>query len=511
MDRLWYIHAEGGREPTGPLNAREIRQGLREGRFDPFDLVSRGLAGNRQELVEVDEIFADVDEHEDAGEDAQDGAKANLRRTQVSAYEEPSPAAKATQLSGDVSSVEDAPRGHGLHLAYDSGLKAAATSRHPQPSHQEKALQGRRREPKSYYLVDASGHVLGPLSAREIQGMFYKGVLSKNVQVMKNGTSTKVPVAKFVSVYAQTAKGGGASYATPSFQGRPSGMPSKVHKALARHDISLLLWAYALAALFAIFAGIIFWRQGGPEWLAAKWRDDRRQAERESDVLFLDDAGHGPPRAAPRASLREKSPEEGGALKRPSAKRVPRQKIKEVKELSKAKEARTTRRADSRAALRQKQVEAQRRQKQQAEREAAQRRRGADEARAYRQRIAAQAAKKQFSPAPAPSKAALKQQAPVSKTAPVAAKASPPPAKAAALLDGQQISGYGPVNYDPKAVSSCMAACTVSFSGPSGTVRGKFFKGAFGDVLAQKGGKARLSGMVRVQGGQTVVIITGVE
>src|SRR5688500_1967963 len=55
MSDRWYIYKDG--QALGPMTAAQIRDGLRDGSFDPFDLVSRDGSHVRLELVEVDEIF----------------------------------------------------------------------------------------------------------------------------------------------------------------------------------------------------------------------------------------------------------------------------------------------------------------------------------------------------------------------------------------------------------------------------------------------------------------------
>src|SRR5689334_5715430 len=51
----WIIIKNG--QSVGPLTAEEIRASLRDGSFDPFDLVMREGSSVRRELVEVDELF----------------------------------------------------------------------------------------------------------------------------------------------------------------------------------------------------------------------------------------------------------------------------------------------------------------------------------------------------------------------------------------------------------------------------------------------------------------------
>src|SRR5688500_555295 len=56
MMKRWYIFRDG--RALGPYDAREIRESLREGMWDPFDLVSAEGSAVKIPLVEVDEIFA---------------------------------------------------------------------------------------------------------------------------------------------------------------------------------------------------------------------------------------------------------------------------------------------------------------------------------------------------------------------------------------------------------------------------------------------------------------------
>lgn len=169
MSHLWKVYRNN--QIVGVMDAAEIRQSLRDGLIDPFDHVSRDGSSVRVQLIEVDEIFEP------------DGGNGGASPT----GEMLSPQRNAPAKHGDFSRQETFP-----------------------PSHQPKPIRNNAginpnetpKSAKKFYLIDRHHRVLGPLSAAEIQSLFFRGVLDKSVRVQKMGAQRMIPVRQFVQIYA---------------------------------------------------------------------------------------------------------------------------------------------------------------------------------------------------------------------------------------------------------------------------------------------------------------------
>lgn len=172
----WYIHQKN--ERLGPMTSLEVREALREGTVDPLDLVSREGSSVRIELYEVDEIFSVSNQNEQSNQHSE---------LQPMTLERPISRAAGSDISGyDLKkTVESNP-------VKQSRKKASASN--------ERSKRG--RDPKKFFLYDKKKRKLGPLSAKEIQSIFYRGIVDQSAKVVKAGSDKKVPVATFVAVYA---------------------------------------------------------------------------------------------------------------------------------------------------------------------------------------------------------------------------------------------------------------------------------------------------------------------
>ena len=57
---------------------------------------------------------------------------------------------------------------------------------------------------KNFLLERKDGKKMGPLSATEIQSLFYRGVLPNSVKVLKSGSDRKIKIRQFVAAYADS-------------------------------------------------------------------------------------------------------------------------------------------------------------------------------------------------------------------------------------------------------------------------------------------------------------------
>lgn len=163
------------------MTSAEIRQALRDGVVDPFDLVSREGSALKVELVEVDEIFDP--RHQEPVVPVVPAAK-------------PEPVPVQPKIA-----VNAPPQPMVLPSAPPAPTTIEPT---PMESFGEMTASGRKRRAalKKFYLIDRRGRVLGPLSAAEIQSLYQRGIVEKSVRVQKVGEPKSIPLNLFISAYA---------------------------------------------------------------------------------------------------------------------------------------------------------------------------------------------------------------------------------------------------------------------------------------------------------------------
>ncbi len=485
----WLIYKDG--QALGPFTPEEIRQSLREGSFDPFDLVSREGSSVRRELVEVDELFFTSKVvyagDQASGQAMSSGPSAFAASGNLPAVREMTQASQ--QGAPDIA-------GNG-HLALASAARATLHSQTPNrpaaQQQQQNRARKRRRDPKHFHVMDPRGRVLGPIGAGEIQALFYKGVLDKDVKVMRDGSRAQVPVARFVAIYSEAnrVKRAMQQGAHPIVQGgisRANSLPApRVAMGSPGSSVSpIAVIAIIAALLFGGIAAYMFMRNAGT-W-SAKDRPtatkQQKQKLKKRKVRPLPEEAPAPQETAPRLSKAQKKKAERLAeLKRQRAKLL---EIQERRGNRRNKNVRT---------------------------------------------VAVPAPKTTPKPAPKPFPQAapvVKQpsQKPVVASSPAPAAQSPAqplpkaaepvPAKpqgqtVASLTDGQQVTNLGPMSFDKSALGDCEGSCSLTFSGAGGSVKGAFFKGVWGPALEGKSGSVYISGLVKKNGDSVKIIVSNVK
>ena len=533
MQARWYIQKDG--RAIGPMTAAEIRDGLRDGSYDPFDLVTREGRTEKIELVEVDEIFvsnrSDHDKKPDVSTSVPSLSIFGAEDEQRNAFESKGPVSSGSQQS------KEGPRTSNIHSeladkSVEKDLYGQADPAQSLPPYQA-AKPRQRREPKAYYIVNKSGRVLGPISARVILSLYYKGVVDKSVIVVKNGSRNRVKIEKFVAVYSkmrgdhrpisgvgrsEVAEVGGGGLAQ---DGRFDTKKVLAATFLEREKLTHI--AYALAG-FLLFLAIAIVLMSPNHNLLARLRSTVQQIN-----LFEKDSGEErrpqslrgrvSPRPNPEASRKPGLQDDqlpGQAPTRRPAGRIQASRSRQIQQNNKpvGTKAGIT---PSPLAGRQNndRIRAQTRQKQRvdAQKKLLLERRRRDEQRRRRERI--EARRKQMAEAQARlrAKPTLSPQSTVQATSlrPAARAAAPAGVSVASLVDGQQVTGLGPMSFNPSEVAGCDSACSVTFLGPSGRVRGKFFKSVWGPILQNKSGSVYLTGMIRKSGGSTTIILSNIQ
>ncbi|MEZ4741255.1 MAG: hypothetical protein R3B45_02220 [Bdellovibrionota bacterium] len=227
MSKVWLVHRKD--QTYGPWPAARIREELRQGTIDPFDLVNLEGSPVMREIIEVDEIFNSADTRKHLTQVSYQ-AESNIaveesRITQPSdsflALADPNvenrinrtPKPKQDQATGIIGKIRKkdkaktriAPKSE-ANISYElaKNLRSKASSSNVSSG----------KESKRYYLIDTKGRILGPHSAYEVQSMYAKGQLDNSITVKKSQSEVSVPIAKFINVYAQ-ARGASSSNASP--------------------------------------------------------------------------------------------------------------------------------------------------------------------------------------------------------------------------------------------------------------------------------------------------------
>ena len=492
MAKRWFIHKDD--KPTGPYAAAEIRQLLRDGAVDPFDLVSVEGSPVKQELVEVDEIFqSDNVAYQDKAAGAEGGAFSPQIRERSYSNKEKRVANGSTLAPGSHN-----PPGQMIALASD--MRKIGNSNNPVRIKNEKskpapAPSRKKRDPKKYHLIDAKGRVLGPLSPGEVQSLYYRGVVDKNVKVMRDGSTSKVAVGKFVMAYAeaQGMKSLPNQGAHPNIQGasksalnrmalmrrarqmqQATGMSATMIGIIAAAVILVVL-TIGLLVKNGVFSGIEEPETRERPRQEIQSRPVKRTPERRSPVRSTPKVK---PKAKPQASQRPAA-RSGGALGRPVPKI--RQAIKVVR--SKRTPTRQVRPTYTRPKSPPKPLK---------------------QAYTPPRQVQPYTPPKQVRPYTPPKQVKAFGQQPV----PVA---KPKGLTIGSLVNGQSVSGLGPMSFSRDAVDICQGTCSVLFTGAGGTVSVAFFKNVWGPKLMAKSGGVYISGLVRKSGGSVKILLSGVR
>lgn len=200
-EKRWYIFQES--EKPRLMTAASIREALRNGNIDPFDIVSpEQNPEKKRELVNFPEIF------QPSTESKKEGDKPPLQP-----FNEPTtvqaPGPNFGQGTGFEKEKFDAIK---PVLEIQESKKALSSSEFGgEPDYssdvQEKIQPrptGKKLKKKNFFLHRKDGKKMGPLSATEIQSLFYRGVLPKSVKVGKSGSDRKIRIRQFVSAYADS-------------------------------------------------------------------------------------------------------------------------------------------------------------------------------------------------------------------------------------------------------------------------------------------------------------------
>lgn len=494
MTKRWFIYRDD--KPTGPYSALEIRQLLREGLVDPFDFVSQDGSQLKLELVEVDEIFSNENISYDASGSAAVGNGGFVAQIADRSYSEKEQS-RSFDSGLEVGNLTVARSSPPPTLALASDIRKIGDSGNlPVPISQVYAAgKKKKRDPKRYHLIDPKGRVLGPLSPGEIQSLYYRGVVDKNVKVMRDGSNSAVAIAKFVSAYAEAQgmpkipRQGGH----PNIQGLSKSALNR--HALMRHAEAVpgrfksgptqLATAIIIVAILLIGLAIGLIVNNGSLFRSAESQQtDTGKASLQKNKVLKKIVQQ---KSTPKHN--DKQPEVGsGTLARPSTKVKPAVEKKQIQQKKKSQ--------PSSSRLKPKVKEKQT---------------------VYKQPVKKPAPV--YSPPVGPivnivTKPVAQPLAKPTAIPQPSVVAVPPKASGqtvGALTDGQTVSSLGPMQFNRDEVKACDGACTLTFTGAGGSVSVAFFKNVWGTSLLSRKGGVYISGLVRKSGASTKILLSGVK
>jgi len=409
--------------------------------------------------VEVDEIFRVTLEREKAHTTREKRAFSELEQT----------GAKSTAHSVG----QD-------YIAQDRIEKSQAPKRAKSSGSSRKRSSNKAKEAKKFYLIDRRKRQLGPLSAKEIQSLYFRGIVSNSVRVVKSGSGRQVPVGQFVSVYAgaraqsiQDMTGHTQLAITKPAEGLPSSQVmdelAKLRYAVGISNFpslaSIFMVSLVIGALGYLLVSYLFLLPESPYRSAWPWHKDVAAVSQPSQ------SEQPPPRATQQP-----------------------QPSKEAKGPAKATPKATRKAAMPRASMPQ---------------------------RAPVKRVAKTPMAPPMPKArPTPMAAMVPPMAPpVMPMAPpmpprtaVMARAAPPPmpqVPQGPTVAGSvgQVATFAGMSFSLASLNQCDTKCDIAFSGPAGSLTVSFFKAAHGATLQRSGGTATITGRVVRQGNGYVMYL----
>ena len=222
MGQRWQVYQDN--KLLGTMSASEIRRALREGELDPFDLVSKEGSSEKVELVEVDEIFQEESSQISKAHEGFQSTPLPSAQWQTQTPQPPTKSNEQTQIASEPTpeapqndtpafSKREAEEATSSKLSLPeidvkANIKRPSKKKDPQskatqmPQRIQQGSYSLKRKDKKFLLIDDKNRNLGPLTALEVQSLYHKGLLPKNVRVQRIGTDKKVAIRQFISAYS---------------------------------------------------------------------------------------------------------------------------------------------------------------------------------------------------------------------------------------------------------------------------------------------------------------------
>ncbi|NRA65593.1 MAG: hypothetical protein HRU19_13985 [Pseudobacteriovorax sp.] len=471
--KKWEVFKDG--KSLGLKTAGEIRQSLREGAIDPFDMVCEEGSTIKSELVEVDEIF-----NEDADSDSGEASS-----QEVSPPDLPSRIINLDQATG--TGHRPAPQAppprqfpDPAPLDQNSKMTASAMNRaikaESQIANQSSSNTNDKKKAKKFELIDEKKRVLGPVSAVEIQSLFQRGIISTSVKVRKVDGTKLIPVRQFISNYSDKRIKALSDKASASKTGNPS---SKVLNELYQNMNSKKmaqkkppLGIFVLVGIVVLGVAFLFLSQDPDSSDKGKKRVIKK-AEAPTEVQ------------APPVPVKKPEPVREPVVKKsappPVPKSSPPPEVKQEpppKVVTKPKPKPAPPRPKARKPI----------------------------------------ATPKPRPAPVSRPKAKVEAVPPKLPSSTSRPANPQPAAntkgpiARALENVGSVATIGPLKYRNKDLENCALKCRLRFrDSAGGALEAVFFKGAYYDILKANSGGVTITGSTKIEGGGLVVFIQDVR
>jgi len=461
MRTRWIIHSGG--EVLGPWSASRIREELRAGRIDAFDLVGMESGSEKRPLVDVDEIFNPNAEHSKISSSKQIEQKdiaevaAVILQSAAGANSTPLKQQHAEPLAEKKLSTDYRPprafealaAPNGIHprekIAVDHGPALAKAQGAPQGS------SGHRR----YVLWIPGQRAQGPFSSREILTLWYARKVPPFAMVQRNGDARRIDIAKFARFYERATPSGVA------FLGHARLAEGVKDSSMAWIILALLLGSGIIYGAIYLsyhrtphFYGLMSLFSASPDQEIAPQGGDRVSFVERSGSTEVDLAVSVPAPATGTATGTATGNVNVPRLERRAGASTMSAPQAPVMPPSVAK-------APQKRPPRPKQVP-----------------------RAARQPASV-----------VPDRRNLGQSRPIQRQTPAPverSKVSPAPG----LVDGATVT-LSRYRFDINMLKKCEAKCKIPMAGPQGPITAVFFKEAFADVLASKASDVTITGTVR--------------
>ncbi len=237
----WNVHS--GAEVFGPWSASRIRDELRAGRIDAFDLVSVVGSSVKRSLVEVDQIFETSGVQAAAiVSDVPEASSQDITLIQA----EPLSEAKALPQR---EAVNDRPRAFEA-LAAPQRVQAPAARHHARKDFGAVPQHGNGRSKagrKSYMILLPGAGPRGPFTSKDVLILWYAKQLAAGTYIQRVGDAKRIEISRFALFYERAAPSGMAFI----------GQASLAHSAKDRSIVWLLV---AILVAVGILAGAVYWR-----------------------------------------------------------------------------------------------------------------------------------------------------------------------------------------------------------------------------------------------------------
>lgn len=204
MSARWFIHS---RDRTfGPWTAIQVRDELRAGRVDPFDMACKEGSTVKRPLVEVDEIF------QTSRVQMAELVSMPDEETHIEVAHETKRAVNEPEVRAAAQTSREPPSASMLDRPRPSQFQALAAAARLDPPGNE------ARRPKQYYVTDSTGRSYGPLSSGEVMKLWHSGRLDSRAVVERGNSPKRINIQKFVGFYQNAAPSGVAFLPTRAAQ-----------------------------------------------------------------------------------------------------------------------------------------------------------------------------------------------------------------------------------------------------------------------------------------------------